>query len=215
MIKGHSYDKQLYYSIADRLINNLFLNKTNGIINGQGNSCKLSYSSNTVTVADGFFVVQGGITEVVLSETIVVTLNNTYCRLVYELDMSKENTDTEFNQGMFKLITGQNSYPSLTQQELTENDGIYQFEFAQFKASTAGITDFVDKRTYIDYDSIYKFISEQIKDIESGDLYVLKSDFEETKNIVDNLNNGPKISVDSERPTPEEGQTIIWFNPKE
>lgn len=215
MIKGHSYDKQLYYSIADRLINNLFLNKTNGVINGQGNSCKLSYSNNTVTVADGFFIIQGGITEVVSSETIPVALNNTYCRLVYELDMSKENTDTEFNQGTFKLVTGQNSYPSLTQQDLTANDGIYQFEFAQFKASTTGITDFVDKRAYIDYDSIYKFISDQIKDIESGDLYVLNSDYEETKKIVDSLNKGPKISVGSERPIPEKGQTIIWFNPKE
>ena len=129
--------------------------------------------------------------------------------------MSKKNTDTEFNQGTFKLVTGQSSYPSLIQQDLTANDGIYQFEFAQFKASTTGITDFVDKRAYIDYDSIYKFISDQIKDIESGDLYVLNSDYEETKKIVDSLNNGPKISVGSERPIPEEGQTIIWFQPKE
>ncbi|HJF39570.1 MAG TPA: hypothetical protein K8V91_01485, partial [[Clostridium] spiroforme] len=60
MLKGHSYDKQIYYSVADRIINNTFLNGSNGIFENEGAGCALSYTNNTVTVSNGFFIVQGG-----------------------------------------------------------------------------------------------------------------------------------------------------------
>lgn len=215
MVKGHSYDLQLYYSIADRLINNHFLNKMDGIFADEGNSCKVTYSSNAVTISDGFLIVQGGITEVVSTETLAVNLNDSYCRLIYEIDMSKVNTDTEFNQGIFKILTGTSSYPALTKQKLTENSGIYQYELAQFRAKTTGISDFVDKRTFLDYDSIYKFIKDEIDNIEDGSIYVTKNEIKDLQTAVDNLSNQPEIIVQATKPEPVPGKTIVWIYPKE
>ena len=181
MLKGHSYDKQIYYSVADRIINNTFLNGSNGIFENEGAGCALSYTNNTVTVSNGFFIVQGGLTEVVNSETLSVILDGSYCILVYELDMSKDNTDTSFTQGQFRVLTGQSSYPALTQQKLTENAGIYQYEFARFRALSTGITDFVDNRTFLDYNSIFEYIENQIEMIEDNGLYVTKMNLSQLK----------------------------------
>ena len=214
MLKGHSYDKQIYYSVADRLINNTFLNGSNGIFENEGAGCALSYINNTVTVSNGFFIVQGGLTEVVNSETLSVILDGSYCVLVYELDMSKDNTDTSFTQGQFRVLTGQSSYPALTQQKLTENAGIYQYEFARFRALTTGITDFVDNRTFLDYNSIFEYIESQIEMIEDNGLYVTKNEFNPVKEKVEELDNNPILVVSDTQPSPISNKTIVWIKPK-
>lgn len=214
MLKGHSYDKQVYYSVVDRLINNTFLNGTNGIFSDIGNKCNLSYTNNSVTINNGFFIVQGGITEVVDSETLSVVLDGSYCVLVYEIDMSKVNTDVSFVQGQFKILTSQSSYPVLTQQILTENSGVYQYEFARFKANSNGISEFKDSRTFINYDNIFQYIQEQIEMIEDNGLYVTKNEFDPIKSQVDKLSS-VTIVVQDTQPTPEEGKTIVWIKPKE
>lgn len=215
MIKGHSYDKQAYYSVADRLINNTFLNGTNGIFKQEGNACNVTYTNNTITIEDGFFVIQGGLTEIKATESIEVTLNNTYCILVYELDMQKQNSETEFTQGQFRILSGQNAYPTLTQQQLTENKGIYQYEFARFIASSNGISNFVDTRTFLDYNSIFSYIKEQIELIEESSLYVTRNEFEPITNKVGELDSRPILIVQTEEPEPIEGKTIVWLKPKE
>lgn len=215
MLKGHSYDKQIYYSVADRIINNTFLNGSNGIFENEGAGCALSYTNNNVTVSNGFFIVQGGLTEVVNSETLSVILDGSYCVLVYELDMSKDNTDTSFTQGQFRVLTGQSSYPALTQQKLTENAGIYQYEFARFRALATGITDFVDNRTFLDYNSIFEYIERQIELIEDNGLYVTKNEFNPVKETVEELDSNPILVVSDSQPTPVENKTIVWIKPKE
>lgn len=215
MLKGHSYDKQIYYSVADRIINNTFLNGSNGIFENEGAGCALSYTNNTVTVSNGFFIVQGGLTEVVNSETLSVILDGSYCILVYELDMSKDNTDTSFTQGQFRVLTGQSSYPALTQQKLTENAGIYQYEFARFRALSTGITDFVDNRTFLDYNSIFEYIENQIEMIEDNSLYVTKNDFNPVKEKVEELDSNPILVVSDTQPAPVKNKTIVWIKPKE
>lgn len=214
MLKGHSYDKQIYYSVADRIINNIFLNGSNGIFENEGAGCALSYTNNTVTVSNGFFIVQGGLTEVVNSETLSVILDGSYCILVYELDMSKDNTDTSFTQGQFRVLTGQSSYPALTQQKLTENAGIYQYEFARFRALATGISDFVDNRTFLDYNSIFEYIESQIEMIEDNGLYVTKNEFNPVKETVEELNSNPILDVSDTQPSPIVNKTIVWIKPK-
>lgn len=212
MIKGHSYDKQLYYSVVDRLINNTFLNGCNGIFKQEGNACNITYTNNTITISDGFFIVQGGLTEINGTENINVLLDGSYCVLVYELDMQKQNSDTNFAQGQFKILSGQNSYPTLTTQKLNENNGVYQFEFARFIASNNGITNFVDTRTFLDYNSIFSYIKQHIEQIEQGSIYITRSEYEEfSSSIVQQ----PLILIQEDEPSPIEGKTIIWFKPKE
>lgn len=215
MIKGHSYDKQLYYSVADRLINNTFLNGSDGIFKGEGNSCAMTYTNETISISDGFFVVQGGLTEVKATENISVLLNNSYCVLVYEIDMQRQNSDVNFTQGQFKILSGQNTYPTLTKQKLTENNGIYQYEFARFVAAPSGITNFIDSRTYLDYNSIFSYIREQIEQIEESSIYVTRNEFEPIEETVNVMKESPILIVQENEPTPIEGKTIVWLKPKE
>ena len=129
--------------------------------------------------------------------------------------MSKDNTDTSFVQGQFKVLTGQSSYPALTKQKLTENTGIYQYEFARFRALTTGITDFVDNRTFLDYNSIFEYIQSQIELIEDNGLYVPKTEFDPVKEKVAELDSNPKLVVSDTQPTPISNKTIVWIKPKE
>ena len=92
-------------------------------------------------------MLQGGIIQVQGNESISVDLDNLCCILVFEIDLSQENTETEFNQGKFKIIKGTaTEYPTLQQDDIVNNaTGIYQMEFARFIASGSGITGFTDK----------------------------------------------------------------------
>ena len=128
--------------------------------------------------------------------------------------MSKDNTDTSFTQGQFRVLTGQSSYPALTQQKLTENAGIYQYEFARFRALTTGITDFVDNRTFLDYNSIFEYIESQIEMIEDNGLYVTKNEFNPVKEKVEELDNNPILVVSDTQPSPISNKTIVWIKPK-
>ena len=129
--------------------------------------------------------------------------------------MSKDNTDTNFTQGQFRILTGQSSYPALTQQKLTENTGIYQYEFARFRALSTGITDFVDNRTFLDYNSIFEYIENQIEMIEDNSLYVTKNDFNPVKEKVEELDSNPILVVSDTQPAPVKNKTIVWIKPKE
>jgi len=215
MIKGHSYDKQLYYSVADRLINNTFLNGCNGIFKQEGNACSLTHTNDTIAISDGFFIIQGGLTEIKGTENISVVLNDSYCVLVYEIDLQKQNSDTDFTQGQFKVLSGQNAYPVLTTQKLSENSGVYQYEFARFVASSKGITNFVDSRTFLDYDSIFSYIKEQIDQIEQNSIYITRNEFNPVKESAEKFDDSPIIVIQETEPAPIEGKTIIWLKPKE
>ena len=55
-------------------------------------------------------------------------------------------------------------YPTLQQDDIVNNaTGIYQMEFARFIASGSGITGFTDKRTFIDFTTIFENINTQVQ----------------------------------------------------
>ena len=99
--------------------------------------------------------------------------------------MDKENTETELNQVSYKIIKGTSSYPSLTQNDIIANNkGKYQYELARFRTTVNGITDFTDKRTYLDFNCIFtqmqteyqevlNELKEKLKKVEDGSAYVL------------------------------------------
>ncbi len=162
MIKGHTYDEQVYDSYAHRMLNRAFMDNKSGIVRDQGSACEVTYTARNLTVSDGYIIVQGGITEINSDETLELELDDSYCRLVYEIDMTKTNDDTNFNQGSLKIIKSSSDYPTLIQNTLTKNSGIYQFELAQFKASLSGISNFIDKRSYIDYGDTLEWIKDEL-----------------------------------------------------
>ena len=116
MILGQTYDEQLFKSEMFRLFIDTFADNQNGIINNYKQSCVLSNTQSTITVADGAFLMQGGLIQIQGNETVEVELDNTCCILAFEIDLTQENTETEFNQGKFKVIKGTGtSYPTLQQ----------------------------------------------------------------------------------------------------
>lgn len=172
MVKGHTYSEQLFENKAFRHFINTFLAKKSGITKG----CELNQTSNTMEVGAGFFVIMGGLLEESTGTSLTIPTEAGYYRLVYEIDLSKTNTEAEFNQGNYKFIKGTGSYSGLTQEDLDNDGTVYQFEFCQFRITEAGIQDFADKRTFLDFDSIYQEIDDKIEEIEDGSAFVLKND---------------------------------------
>ena len=187
MLKGHVFKKQRFGNEIFALFIDTFLNKKCGIAENYKEKMEVTTSGSTLTVSSGCICIRGRFIEEDTSTSISASTDNAYCRLVIEIDLSKENTDSELMQVNYKILKGTNAYPNLTQTDIVANNsGIYQYELAQFKTTSSGIVDFVDKRTYLDFNSIYdeirkeyrevlKELETELANVENGSAYVLKS----------------------------------------
>lgn len=187
MLKGHVFAKQIFGNQIFALFINTFLNGKNGISNNYLNSMQVSYSGSTVTINSGVVCIQGRFVEEDTNTPISAGTDNSYCKLVIEIDLDKENTESELNQVAYKIIKSTSSYPNLTQQDIVNNNsGVYQYELARFRTTASGITDFQDKRTFLDFSSIYNQIQteyravleqlqEELSNVKDGSDYLLKS----------------------------------------
>lgn len=199
MLKGHVFNLQTFTSEAFALFIDKFLNGRCGVAKG----CELSNTSNSATVGEGYFVVRGRFLQIISGETISNITANGYYSLVCEIDLSKTNTADALNQAAIKAISSTSSYPTLTQQDITGIGTVYQYEFARFKVESGSITNFTDKRTFVDFTTIYDVIQNEaqgvLDDIEQalqnvldGSAYLLKSggvsngDFTFNGNIIAN-----------------------------
>lgn len=178
MLKGHVFSKQIFGNPIFALFINTFLNGQNGISDNYGNGMEITYNSNILTVQSGVVCIQGRFLEEDSSTNILVGNDVSFCKLVIEIDLDKQNTESDFVQGAYKIIKATNEYPNLTQTNIVKNNnGIYQYELARFKNTINGITDFQDMRTFLDFDSIYSAIQKEYRAILSD----LKQEFENVK----------------------------------
>lgn len=187
MLKGHVFSKQLFGNPIFTLFINTFLNGTNGVSNNYKNGMKPTASGSTITIDSGAVCIQGRFLEEDTYTQISAGTESAYCKLVIEIDLDKENTDSEFVQGVYKIVKSRSSYPNLTQTNIVKNvSGIYQYELARFKTSTSGITEFKDMRTYLDFKTIYEKIDteyrqileqleQELSNVKDGSDYLLKS----------------------------------------
>lgn len=187
MLKGHVFSKQIFGNPIFALFINTFLSGENGVSNNYKNGMKPTYSGSTVSIDSGAVCIQGRFLEEDTSTSVQAGTNSAYCKLVVEIDLDKQNTESKFNQASYKIITSSGSYPVLTQTNIVKNNsGIYQYELARFKTSENGITDFKDMRTYLDFDSIFDEIrtnynavleelQQSLADVKDGSDYLLKS----------------------------------------
>lgn len=187
MLKGHVFAKQIFGNPIFALFINTFLNGKNGVSNNYKNGMSLSYSGSTVTVNSGAVCIQGRFLEEDTSTPISVGTDNAYCKLVIEIDLDKENTESDFTQASYKIVRSSSGYPNLTQTNIVKNNaGIYQYELARFRAETGGITNFQDMRTFLDFDSIYdamqteyegilEELEQELANVEDGSAYLLKA----------------------------------------
>lgn len=191
MIKGFTFQSQRFTSQDWAHVINNFYNKHSGITKG----CEMTHTDTDITIQDGRLITYGRLSGVIGNEVIEVepTLSGElFARLVYEVDLSKTNTVEEFNQGYFKVLVNASAYPSLTKEDLDAGGTIYQMLFAEFKIGTLGITDFFDKRTYLDITTAQAQLSQQIEDlinnIDVDNLPAALVKITDTGNYYDSLN---------------------------
>lgn len=207
MLKGHVFKEQIFGNQIFALFINTFLDGKNGVSNNYKNGMAITYSGSTLTVQSGAVCIQGRFLEEDTSKDIESGTDTAFCKLVLEIDLSKQNTESEFNQANYKIVKSTSGYPNLTQNDIIKNNtGIYQYELARFKTGTNGITEFRDMRTFLDFESIYKTIEDKIDDIEDGSIYVLKNDkvllFENEEGttaditLTDSVSNYKKIEIE-------------------
>lgn len=161
MLKGHVFNLQTFTSEAFALFIDKFLNGRCGVAKG----CELSNTANSVTIADGFFVIRGRFLEIISGVTVSDITTNGFYSLVCEIDLSKTNTADKLNQAEIKTIYDSSTYPALTQQDITVEGTVYQYEFARFKVESGSITNFTDRRTYVDFESVYDKIETESQEV--------------------------------------------------
>lgn len=175
---GITFDRCNVTSANDAHYHWTFLNKTNGVTKG----CAVTSTSNTITIGKGYFIIFGRFVQITGDEIITpeaVTTGTAYRRLVYEIDLTKTNTDTEFNQGYFKVLSSANTtYPTLTQHDLDNGGTVYQMPFARFTQSVGGISNFVSELTMINFNDLYT----QLQQVKNEYSAVIDQYVEELKN---------------------------------
>jgi len=137
MIRGITFSEQVFYSADFAHYMNFFLNGGVGITKG----CNITNDGTKVTIGTGYFVAHGRLMNVEAAETIEATqgFETGYNRIVYEIDLSKENTILDFRQGSIRVLPSE----ALTQEDLDAEGMIYQFPLCHFQWSGAAITGFV------------------------------------------------------------------------
>lgn len=187
MLKGHVFKEQIFGNQIFALFINTFLNGQNGVSNNYKNGMKVTTSGSTVTIQSGAVCIQGRFLEEDTSTPISTGTDTAYCKLVIEIDLDKQNTESQLSQASYKIVKSSSGYPNLTQNDIVKNNaGIYQYELARFKTSSSGITEFQDMRTFLDFDSIYSAIQtqfqsvlaeleEELESVKDGSAYLLKS----------------------------------------
>ena len=169
MLKGHVFKKQTFESEMYALAINNYYNSQSGIYGNYGNDMKITTNGSNLTITNGAACICGRILEEDTSTTLNAGTDTAFCRLVIEIDLDKENTDTEFKQAEYKILKSTSGYPDLTQADIVKNvAGVYQFELARFKTSANGISEFAEIKNYLSYANIYKMIEDKINAIEDG-----------------------------------------------
>lgn len=205
MLKGHVFSKQIFGNPIFALFIDTFLSQRCGIANNYKDGMIISYAGSKVTIGSGAVCIRGRFIEEDTSTEIDIGTEACYGRIVIEVDLDKENSESEFNQASYKVIKGQSSFPELTQNDIVANDsGIYQYSLVKFIIFSTGVMTIIDDRTFLDFDSIYSKIEEdyrsvleelesELSSVKNGSSYLLKNgggiiegDLEVTNNFKSN-----------------------------
>lgn len=159
MLKGDVFAEQVFENQIFALFFDTMLNQNCGVASNYKSGMPITYSGSNITIGSGAVCIRGRLLEEDIGTTINAGTDTRFCKLVIEIDLDKTNTSSDFLQGAYKILTSTTGYPSLTQTDIVKNvAGVYQYELAQFKTGSSGITDFVDKRTFLSIQSIYDAI---------------------------------------------------------
>lgn len=151
-IRAVTFDKQKVKSQDDGLSNTLAMVNKSCIISGCGVT---QNGASAVSIATGVFFVCGRIVYITSPESIgipsVPAGQTQYMRVVFEVNLNQTNTETEFMQGSFKVLTDSSAYPALTQDDINSSGTLHQMAFIKLRADGTGIIagSFADERTLV------------------------------------------------------------------
>lgn len=153
MIRGITFADQLTTSDDFAHLQNKWFNGVSGITKG----CTVTADADNLYVGAGYFLICGRLVRIVGNETIVsdVVELNKYCKLVFEIDLSKTNSTTVFNQGYFKILADTTGYPDIIQEDLDADGTVYQMEFARFIKTTTSITEFESRTVNVNVSEVW------------------------------------------------------------
>lgn len=142
-IRGVTFAKQAVSSNDDAHIYKVLFRGRNGRTKG----CRMTFGTDDIYISEGYFFAGNRLIEIPSTETVPTPFAaaTTYCRLVFEINLSKTNTNDAFNQGSFKILTASGDYPAATQEDLDNGGSIFQLPFARFVKSVSGIASFVSE----------------------------------------------------------------------
>jgi hypothetical protein len=149
-IRAVTFDKQKVKSQDDGLCHTLAMVNKSCIVSG----CAVAQAgASAVSIATGVFFACGRLVYVTAPESIgipsVPAGQTQYMRVVFEVNLNQTNTETEFMQGSFRVLTDSSAYPALTQDDVNAGGTLHQMPFIKLRADSTGIVagSFADERT--------------------------------------------------------------------
>lgn len=151
-IRAVTFDKQKVKSQDDGLCNTLAMVNKSCIISG----CVVAQDgAAAVSIATGVFFACGRLIYITSPESIgipsVPAGQTQYMRVVFEVNLNQTNSETEFMQGSFRVLSDSSTYPVLTQDDINAGGTLHQMPFIKLRADSTGIIagSFVDERVQI------------------------------------------------------------------
>lgn len=188
MINGITFSECLITSSDFAHFMYTMLGNTDGVTKG----CEISVANDLIYVQKGYFIQSGRMVQVVGTEELAtpeVQSGQLFCKVVFEIDLTKNNTADNFTQGYFKTLTSSAGYPEVTQEDMDDGGMIYQMPWATYTKTVNGVGDFKDVRCVYDQESIWKVIMDQHDEYKAE----FEAYFAEQKAVVEKMINDLEI----------------------
>lgn len=140
-VRGVTFSNQLLTSEDFAHITKQAINGRDGISKG----CLLTYDNDNIYIGSGYFFAASRLIEITNTETIAapaVVSGSLYCRLVFTIDLSLINSNSEFNQGYFEILANAADYPEAIQEDLEAGGTKFQLPICKFIRTLSSITTF-------------------------------------------------------------------------
>jgi len=148
-IRAVTFDKQKVRSQDDGLCHAVALANNSCVISG----CEVAQDgAAAVNIGTGAFFVCGRLVYITSPESIgipsVPAGQTQYMRVLFEVNLNQANSEAEFLQGSFKVLSDTAGYPPLTQEDVNSGGVLHQMPFCKLRADSTGIVSgsFADER---------------------------------------------------------------------
>lgn len=155
MIKGITFDAQQISAANMGHFMNVFSGKQSGITQG----CEITNDASNIYIAPGYLLLKGRQVQIVGTQTVplqTVVSGELFCKVVFQIDLSKTNTESAFLQGTIETLTSASGYPAVQQDDIDEGGTLYQWPIAQYHVTVSGADSFTDLTNEISVDWISK-----------------------------------------------------------